>query len=122
MKTADLVAGQRVDALIALAQDWEYIGRKGNKLKAAVWMAGEGRLIKVSGYLPSTNHAQWAELRLIFRVRTAPMYQDGDLIYWTAGTHACLWDATTLGLAICKAVIAAKWGDEIPDAIWEKVK
>lgn len=135
MKTADLVAGPQTDALVALAQDWE-VERyrqgwrviRGKCIAYHIGVVGWGNPVS---YSPSTTRAQWAELIEEFEVglSKAPKSWGKDKQYgWQANilsTDECnvfMAYGLSPALAICKAVIAAKWGDVIPDAIWEKVK
>ena len=126
MKTADLVADHRTDALVALARAWELR----EDMLGVAWYEGADNkcaIVNKDDYSPSSTRAQWAELQTEFKVSTAWQIDDtwsalcfkrdefNKLEDWLPLT------APTLGLAICKAVIAAKWGDEIPDEIWEKV-
>ena len=123
MKTADLVAGPQADALVALAQDGD--------IKLSVnWPVVTLGPAYMLVYSPSTNPAQWVELIevLVDFLTDYPVIQQFNKDTW--GIYCPKWGdkngdyvyAPTIGLAICKAVIAAKWGDTIPDEIWEKVK
>lgn len=118
MQTSDLVAGQQTDALVALAQGWD--------IKLSVdWPVVTLGPAYMRVYSPSTNPAQWAEL--IPLLHGVIIEQDGDSYYIYVGgidSLSGMWLSVdeSIGLAICKAVIAAKWGDVIPDEIWEKVK
>ncbi len=114
MQTSELVAGQQTDALVALAQDWEV-----KPLLTSYWMErGSDKVIMpIDDYSPSTTRAQWAGLIEVFKL--SPVYDESA--WYVIGYRECGYSDTP-GLAICKAVIAAKWGDEIPDEILEKVK
>ena len=126
MKAADLVADRRTNALAALAQGWRYHVHRRHGEPANYW-TGKGIVIDVVKYAPSSTRAQWAELHEMFNVNTSWQIDNtwsavillGDIRHNAPFLPMC---GPTLGLAICKAVIAAKWGDEIPDEIWEKVK
>ena len=124
MKTADLVAGKQTDALAALAQDWEY--ELCDQLMYWFHNPTNTYMYDIEDYSPSTTPSQWAEL--IPLIANIIIEQDGDWYYiYSCDIEAIqgqLWLSSDvkLGLAICKAVIAAKWGDVIPDEIWEKVK
>jgi len=126
MKTADLIAGPQLDALVALAQDWEW--EFNSRGYCIIWI--DGGIIGVNSvlYSPSTNRSQWAELVEVFNVQLLPLADDGKYTgEWEAAVITEIglvsgYSPSTPGLALCKAVITAEWGDEIPDEIWEKVK
>jgi len=122
MKISELKAGATLDALVALAQpdlqlgdDWKQDGY--------IILGGFGGTPPIK-YDPSSGNAQTYELIEKFGVAVSPeshgkwcaeYYGDGHVNpveYW----------GSTSAEAICKAVIASKWGDTIPDEIWEKAK
>jgi len=133
MKIADLVADRRTDALVALAQDWIIAPVKGTEGMVAISKNGNGIDYLYKGhtclymlqsgyelYSPSTNPAQWAELIDAFCLSIDQLISGAHNIHvngygWVNGADE------NLKLAICKAVITAEWGDEIPDEIWEQV-
>ena len=126
MRTANLVAGPQTDALVALARDWHR--------QCGGWFSGlrygESKfIISKKEYSPSTTRAQWAELQQTFLVDV--LHNSDNVQAWACHNIAgesieepidCFAGLKQDGLAICKAVIAAKWGDEIPDEIWDRVK
>ena len=125
MKTADLVAGPQTDALVALARDWEveryHQGWRVIRGKCIAYHIGVVGWGNPANYSPSSTPAQWAELMVTFDVWLS---SDDAVKFASCLPHVnrAVQEGKTHGLAICKAVIAAKWGDEIPDEIWEKVK
>ena len=117
MKTADLIADHRTDALVALARGKRFMVKGGTFIvgplsEGSAWI----------GYSPSTVPAQWAELiePFVDNIKWSGIKQIA--IDWHVRSGGHVKSASTLGMAICKAVIASKWGDEIPDEIWENVK
>ena len=123
MKTADLVTGPQTDALVALARGWAIL----QPSTTIIFGNGQRSSMKLKDYQPSTNPTQWAELQLEFKVAAGLVNYYEPENGWNASLYRnsakCeVWcKGETLGLAICKAVIASKWGDTIPDEIWEKV-
>ena len=127
MKTADLVAGPQTDALVALAQDWEVERyRQGWRVirgKCIAYHIGVVGWGNPANYSPSSTPAQWAELIEEFGLSPLPHVVENGII--TSWSCARWWPCNAIkpligpeiGLAICKAVIAAKWGDEIPAEI-----
>lgn len=125
MKIADLKADATTDALVAMAQGWEWHESNGEGIDCWFKRGAKPWTLAMQNYHPTTNPAQWAELVGEFKVSVKWMYCDKR---WEACTDRNQPEATliwgvglTPALAICKAVIASVWGDEIPDAIWEKV-
>ncbi len=118
MKTADLAAGPQTDALVALAQELP-LSSEFNQDDHILVGVGDGDLYR---YSPSSTPAQWAELIEVFPMVYGARIEPGKhKAQCLEGFVVELSDSATAGLAICKAVIAAKWGDTIPDEIWEKV-
>ena len=127
MKTADLVPGPQTDALVALAwpEEDERFGVVASlpsvRIPPQVYENGDT-------YSPSTTRAQWAELLILYNMEITYGYLDGKELLRGAramgkdGMFSSWLYANELGLAVCKALIASKWGDTIPAAIWEKVK
>ena len=119
MQVSELKADSTTDALVALAQGWEQRPTTGQ----FTWYTKEGyQAIPVKSYQPSTNGAQAFELieKFIVNIKSLPI-EDNERI-WVA--HCICHDSevgSTPTLAICKAVIASKWGDEVPDAVMEKL-
>lgn len=116
MKTADLVADHRTDALVALARKWELLKQDG------LWKDTDGYGRPVDSYSPSTTRAQWAELIEVFEMDIFSRKKSTLVAIWIDDDTQLRFIAKTIGLAICKAVIAAKWGDELPDEIWDLLK
>ena len=126
MRTADLVAGPQTDALVALACGFVKVDHRRFDFDDEDWhWEGDTFLCRVNHYSPSTTRAQWAELIEVFYI-DLDNDQEGviEAIAWAdiMSEGSAKATADTYRLAICKAVIATKWGDEIPDEIWEKVK
>ena len=136
MKIENIPAGPQLDALVAMAQWWELI----QLTSSSGWMLhpsdyegiykwftedGEKPPINKEDYTPSTTPAQWAELIEAFDVSVWVAYDDkteAKLFGAQTESGRGVYSRAGYGEAICKAVIAAKWGDVIPDDVWEKVK
>jgi len=112
MKTADLVADHRTDALVALAQVWE-LCQDNNDSNRMFWKmarifggATPHMTIWVDNYSPSTNPAQCFELIEVFCLSIDQLISGAHNIHvngygWVNGADE------NLKLAICKAVITA---------------
>jgi hypothetical protein len=124
METSELEAGQITDALVALAQGWELIDFPGDG--AMYWDDPNGSSIELEyKYTPSTTgKAQCFELieKFQFTVEFVPAIGWRCALDFIDEPQVEIVGCSTPALAICKAVIASKWGDMIPDEMWEKVK
>lgn len=116
-KTNSLTAGPTLDALVALAQGWYRIKSGGEWWDDRVPQPFK---VYVKSYQPSTNGMQAFELIEKFKIDV--LWEDDK---WGAfsdcdatGTN---YMASTPAEAICKAVVASKWGYIIPDDIMEQV-
>jgi len=111
--------------LTALAQGWELEKPTAWDDDELVWVDNGDLIIYQKDYTPSSGNAQTYELIEKFNLEVNGLYKeacycknkDPDCkVYWK-----CI-EAKTPALAICKAVIASKWGNTIPDNVMEKVK
>ena len=122
MKVSNLTAGKQLDSLVAMAREWERYGIDQWKIpsldEAPVGTIRQPNL--VADYQPSTNGAQAFELIEEFNILLVPLADEGRYTgEWEANigeSYNSSWGYSPAE-AICKAVCAAKWGDEIPDSI-----
>jgi hypothetical protein len=138
MNVSELKAGATLDSLVALAQEWKFMQVEGNERMVIISKTGKAIDYLCRGhtclemlnssktlYQPSTNGAQSFELiPLIIQI---VIEQDGDTFYIYRGGVDSLFgqplsSSEALEVALCKAVIAAKWGDTIPDDVMEQVR
>jgi len=113
MKISELEQGSITDALVALAQEWENHSSK-------LWLTDDGFMPKKS-YTPSSGNAQTFDLIEKFKINLNYVDHFLEDTYWVANSRTNT-GSSTPAISICKAVIASKWGDEIPDEIMEKVR
>ena len=122
MRVSVLTDHKQINALVALAQDWENRGG---------WLCpdAEGYVgaVEEREYTPTQGNQQTYELLTWLGA------QQGGLLSISITEYGCgivnrmpikmiAVEASTPALAICKAVIASKWGDTIPDEIMEKAR
>ena len=123
MKVSDLKAGATTDVLVAMAQGWRLEIHSGGTGASAheMWHDKSNSCVAVN-YHPTTKPAQWAELIERFEMRVG--MEEVDVWEATAWRDFTAYKkrGSTPALAICKAVIASKWGDTIPEEIMEQVK
>ena len=129
MKVSELEAGATCDALVALAQGWELVedfmdsGCDDWIANDSVW-AGYSK----EKYQPSTNGGQWAEIVAnSSRLAIFTSQNNVDALYCDdKGDHHFITVhyeiSDDIGLAVCKAFLASKWGDTIPDEIMERFR
>jgi len=131
MKISELTDLTQIDALVAMAQGWV--------LDNDMWKRNSNNLVnpkyivcEMKNYTPSSGNAQTYELIEKFKIEFSQEHycdeDTGELVY--SGIHEAevllsqgwrTFTGSTPAEAICKAVIAAKWGDELPDDIWRMV-
>jgi len=121
MKVSELTDLKQINTLVALAQGWvKKISIKPLGNHDYYIHPSKPYIVVYSGpYHPSSGNAQTWELieRLEVSVTKTPDGWEGDIV------GRSLWQqGATPAIAICKAVIAAKWGDEIPDEIMARVE
>ena len=124
MKVSELKAGATCDALVALAQDLPLSEEWNCVVGDGIFIGkGDGGM-KV--YSPSTNGAQCFELIEIFNVEILDGFPDRQGVQRKARLPLRVdidWQySATTKLAVCKAVIASKFGDTIPCEIMERLR
>ena len=120
-----LKAGPTLNALVALAQGWIWNGKDSCWMIPVQTITGDIDFDAIVKYQPSINGAQAFELIEKFKTDI-----DCDECLWTV----IIWPAyglsanvvkqkgTTTAEAICKSVVASKYGDTIPDDVMESLK
>ena len=125
-KLADIPAGDILDALVALAQGWKLLSVEGNEMQIIISKTGATIDYLYKGhtclemlacgkeiYHPSTTvTVQWAEL--IEKFKCDVMWEDGE--WGSFVDNDCMginYSGATPQEAICKAVVASVYGDEI---------
>ena len=124
-KVSELKAGPQLDALVALAQGWKRYGYVQWSIPSTeerpVGSVRQPNL--VSEYQPSTNRVQWAELIEEFKIHLdPPILNQGWEAFSAKALSMYRQQGSTPAEAICKAVVASKWGDTIPDEIMDSLK
>jgi hypothetical protein len=119
MKTKDLTAGPLLDALVAMSypeEDSEIAVVAGVRSAGIPPQSYHG----CDRFEPSTNGGQAYEL-----MAENDMYissdEDVKIASMTPHMNGVIQEGATHAEAICKAKVAAKWGDEIPDDVIERI-
>ena len=117
MKISDMT-NEQLDYWVAKAQGWDFVRKQRTEYGFVyqVWWNSPNSFIKAKDYHPSTNWQQAGELVEKFNVMIAPSW-----VTEKNGWHgACSYEqepvsADTPTKAICIAVIASVFGEEIND-------
>ena len=126
MKVSELTDLKQIDQLVAIAQGWEvHVNDSGVYKKELVTSMGGAEYYNYPEYDPTSGNAQTYELIEKFNL-TSLQLKDSWRYYSheTFGSHSYVGrgEGSTPAIAICKAVIASKWGDTIPDDVMEQVR
>ena len=125
IETNSLKAVPTLDALVALAQGWIRNSKDSCWMIPVQTITGDIDFDAIVKYQPSINGAQAFELIEKFKTDI-----DCDECLWTVtiwpiyglSADVAKQKGSTPAEAICKAVVASKYGDTIPDDVMESLK
>ena len=116
MRVSELTDHKQINALVAMIAipdlDWFMLNGKVNV---------ELNQGKHYTYCPTQGNQQTYELIEKFDLTIGRAHDDYSFAEWGMYSHQRVTEKA-LALAICKAVIASKWGDTIPDDVMEQVR
>jgi len=120
MRVSELTDLKQINALVALAQGWELF--RYDNFGFIMWRTKNGHAWHEDHYQPASGNAQTYELIEKFGI-SVTHNKHKEHPDWLAHIYAVSVQAgPTPAIAICKAVIAAEWGENIPDEIMEKIR
>lgn len=110
IKVSSLQPGPQMDALVARARGWIRV----RTINGNVWYTNNGGSISVDRYNPSGNGGQAFDLMEAYPMVYGYNEETGGHRAQCLYGHVVeLGDSETIAVAVCKAVIAAHFGDEV---------
>ncbi len=114
MKVSEL-EGAELDYWVAKAQEWDLVDNQ--TVGYFIWNTPDNDWIDQEIYTPTTNWAQCGALLEEFSVDVYIHEDEGDMEWWGAQAQSKLavYSCPDPRIAICRAVVASVFGEEVSD-------